>query len=129
MTRSDWIALVAAVGTLLGLIPAYQLYFAAKRPTKTKRIAKNERVKPELVPHEEVNDKKSPGPYMRAAALTAMAFVILAIELVAYSWIANFFKVRIDLNTMRLNWEVGFWILFLVPGLLCFSPLSISSAQ
>jgi hypothetical protein len=121
MTRSDWISLIAAVGTLLALIPAYHLYFAGHKSRKPERIAKSETTKP--APDEETNAEKPMGPYGRAAALTAMACVILVIELVAYSWIASLFKVKVDLNTMPLNWTVGFWILFLVPALLCFLAL------
>jgi hypothetical protein len=124
MTRSDWISLIAATGTLLGLIPAYRLYFAGKKSRKPKRTAKNETSRPEPVPDDgEIDAEKPMGPYARAAALTAMAFVIFVIELVAYSWLANLFKVKVDLDTMPLNWAVGFWILFLVPGLFCLLAL------
>ncbi len=79
-------------GNTVGPDTCVSAVFCGKETDKTKAHRENETVKPELVPHEEVNDKKSPGPYMRAAALTAMAFVILAIELVVYSWIANFLR-------------------------------------
>lgn len=115
MTRSDWIAAIAAIGTLLALIPAYQQYFAAKG-RKSKHSKKPEGSKPEPP----VADDKPPGPYLRAATLTAMAFLLFVVELVIYSWIARLFKVSVDLSTMPLNWEIGFWSIFLVPGLLCF---------
>jgi RsiW-degrading membrane proteinase PrsW (M82 family) len=67
--------------------------------------------------------EKPMGPYARAAGLTAMAFVLLVIELVAFSWVAYLFKVKMDPNTMPLNWQVGFWSLFLIPGLFCFLAL------
>lgn len=120
MTRSDWIALVAAIGTLLGLLPSYRAYFAAKKPRPKSSPKSRQNAEP---PSGEAAPEKPMGPYMRAAALTSVAFVLLVIELVAYSWIAAFFKVKVDLNTMPLNWQVGFWSLFAVPGLFCFLAL------
>jgi hypothetical protein len=119
MRRSDWIALIAAAGTLLGLVPSYKLYFAAKKPGNGKRGPKATEGSTEQVttPHRKA-DEPIP-PFMRALAQVAAAFLVFVIELVLYSAAAYTFNVKIDLNTMPLNWRVGFYSLFAIPGLLC----------
>jgi hypothetical protein len=53
MTRSDWIATIAAIGTLLALVPAYHQYFVAKKKAKSKRATKTETVESDSIAPEE----------------------------------------------------------------------------
>ena len=119
MTRSDWIALIAATGTLLALIPSYKLYFAAKKAGNAKRGPKATEGSAEQVAIPNDKPDEPIPPFMRALAQVAVAFLVFVIELFVYSAAAYAFNVKIDLNTMPLNWRVGFYSLFVVPGLLC----------
>lgn len=122
MNRSDWISLVACIGTLLALIPAYS-QFAVKKNKKRKSSA---------ISQEQKNEKDEPVKYsafFRATVLTAMAFVIGIIEIVIFSWIASYFNIGIDINTMPLNWKVGFFLLFLIPAVLLFLALINITSQ
>jgi hypothetical protein len=117
LSRSDWIALIAAAGTLIGLVPAFGQYLASKRRrTKRKSPAPVELPSP---PTDDKAEKPTPA-YMKALACTSMAFVLFVIELVIFTWIAHLFGVAADFDTMTLPWRMGFVAIFLIPGLLLF---------
>jgi hypothetical protein len=122
MQRSDWIALIACVGTLLSLIPAFGQFLASKKRAKTGNPRKP-KATPSLSDTDPKADKPMPA-YMKAFSCTVMAFVILVIELVIFGWIAHAFGVTTE-STYRMPapWLFGFYALFLLPGLLLFLAL------
>ena len=57
---------------------------------------------------------------MKAFVLTVMAALIGIIELILFSWFAYLFGVTVDPSKMSLTWTLGFYALYLIPGLLLF---------
>jgi hypothetical protein len=55
----------------------------------------------------------------RAFFATAIGVAIGIVELILFSAAAGYFGVAINLATMPLNWQVGFYTLCVLPGL-CF---------
>jgi hypothetical protein len=122
MTKSDWIALAACIATFLALIPSFLTLMRDRKPKKQLKknnqpeIKQNTEVKPE-------NQKKSHGPFMNAFVLTIMAVVIGIIEFILFSWFAYMFGVVVEFGKMPLIWNVVFYSLFLIPGVLLFLAL------
>lgn len=120
MTRSDWIALVACAGTLLALYPAYSHMIRIRKKSGIKSTPKTSTTAAATTNKE---DSVEYSAFFKATVLTAMAFVFGVIEIIIFSWIASAFNVKVDANTMPLNWQIGFFSLFLIPGILLFLAL------
>ena len=58
-------------------------------------------------------------PFGYGIAYTAMGVAIGLIELIVFSGAAAAFNVEINLDTMPLNWRVGFYAMLPLPGV-CF---------
>ncbi len=130
MNRSDWIALAACIASFLGLIPQFrQMSFDRKDKKKIKKLStKSSLNKIDLSPSG-VNPKTSkdksleeqkPRPLFNAFIQTIAAVLIFLIELIIYSAFAYYFNVKVELGNMPLLWTVGFYAIFVVPGLLLF---------
>lgn len=131
MERSDWIALAACIAAFLGLIPQFkQMWTIEKKTTKKTRKQKqnitatsgNLENPPNSEPSNTVRDDK-PKPLYNAFIQTIAAVIILLIELIIFGGIAHLFGVSTDLDTMPNIWKIGFYALFVVPGLLLFMAL------
>jgi len=116
MNRSDWIALLAAIGTFLGLIPAFHQFVTAGKSKK--HIPKDTASQPAAGATVEAPQPRNLSANEKALGCTSMAVLLFVIELVIYSWIAHWFNVNMDPKLMPFTWLVGFACLFILPGLL-----------
>ncbi len=120
LTTNDYICLVAAIATILALPPAYQNYFKKNKEEKlnrTKIQSEGTNAQTEIV-------EKQPMPaFMKAFVCVAFAAAILVIELIAFSWILSIAGIEFNLDTMPVNWKIGFYAMFAIPGISCFIAL------
>ncbi|MBL7936676.1 MAG: hypothetical protein JNM51_12795 [Bacteroidia bacterium] len=130
MNRSDWIALAACIAAFLGLIPQFrQMSFDRKDRKKIKKSSNKSSLKKTDLSSSELNsetakdkspEEQKPRPLYNAFIQTIAAVLIFLIELILFSALAYFFNVKVELDNMPLLWTVGFYAIFVVPGLLLF---------
>ena len=113
---------------LFALIPAF---LPLLKKAKSSEKLKGKTSSPSIVPNESTVPVEPSLPlnnFGTALALTALALIVGVIEIVIFSVVANFFGVVVDAHTMPTNWQVVFFLLFLLPGLLLFrAMMSISN--
>lgn len=125
MEISNWIALGALLIATIGLIPQFHQAFQKSRKTKEKEEEQIDNSK-----ERKEEKEQTPMPFMlRILMMIVFAFSTLLIELIIFSWLAHFFEIEIDLETMPLNWQVGFYSMFAIPGVFVFLAIVTLSAN
>ena len=122
MMRSDWIALAACIASFVGLIPPFLKLMKEWKPRKRAKQNKQQSDQPVSTDKKDTDVQKW-GPYMKAFVLTCMAVLLFLIELILFTWIAYLFGVNIEIGKMPLVWTIGFFALFIIPGLELFLAL------
>lgn len=127
METSNLIALGALLVAIIGLIPQFYQSFNknkqddkknknSKSRTKNKSSINDDKLTSEI-PQPEIPDK--PIPFMlRILTMVVMAVAIFLIEIIIFSGIAYLANVKVNLQTMPLTWQIVFYSLFLIPGIL-----------
>ena len=118
MPRAELISLIACVAAVLALVPSYWLMVGNNNSKKRARAKGTEPGAPV-----QANDGPGPTPMppmVRALGLAGMGFAVLVIELVVFGLLSRFFGVPNSVAQMPTLWQVGFYAIFAIPGLLFF---------